>query len=136
MPPIAPGLEPPRGWVLRHTSFMGCRWQVRWIDCTSHPMYLLSPRMTPSALPSSAAGGARGTAGPSIRSRLLAELARRRDRGEDISSRQLSGVLAREYGCSRALVIGARRTILESQHARAYDELRSHFGCGAAPEAG
>jgi hypothetical protein len=72
----------------------------------------------------------------SIRSRLLAELARRQARGEDISSRALSGVLAREYGCSRALVIGARRTILESQHARAFDDLRLAFGCGPAHEAG
>ena len=83
------------------------------------------------------ADGATGHGQPtSIRSRLLAELARRQACGEDISSRQLSGELAREYGCSRALVIGARRTILDLQHSRAFDELHSHFGGGALREAG
>jgi hypothetical protein len=73
---------------------------------------------------------------PSIRSLLLKELTRLRDEGEDITSRKLSAVLARKYGCSRALVIGARRTVLEDTHSSAFDELRSHFGFGASSEAG
>lgn len=73
---------------------------------------------------------------PSIRSLLLKDLARRLDQGEDISSRKLSSVLAKQYGCSRALVIGARRTVLDSGHSRAFDELRMHFAFGAQREPG
>lgn len=88
--------------------------------------------MVPSAPQSSADGSPR----PSTRSLLLKELTRLRDEGEDISSRKLSAVLARQYGCSRALVIGARRTVLEDTHSSAFDELRAHFNFRVQGEAG
>jgi hypothetical protein len=79
--------------------------------------------MIPAAPESTATGAPR----PSTRSLLLKELTRMRDEGVDITSRKISAVLARQYGCSRALVIGARRTVLEDGHSSAFDELRSHF---------
>lgn len=77
-----------------------------------------------------------GESRPSTRSLLLKELTRLRDEGVDITSRKISAVLARQYGCSRALVIGARRTVLESGHSEAFDELRAHFVFRAQGETG
>lgn len=66
----------------------------------------------------------------SLRSQLLQELARLRDAGEDITRRGLSAQLAQKFGCSRALVIGARRTVLQQRDVRAWEDLRQ---CFAAP---